>query len=225
MDRSLLARLSAIPFRKPQLGRDYWILERALVNGDEIVERIHGRDDWLLGLPHRQETWPGMRVANALLAAEMDVVEAWVRKQTGAKRLWQEQAPDGAQLDHNVAQLVGARESGPRPHTDSRALCRWAAVLYLTPKPDARAGTSFYRLRLPGGRLGGNVCPAPHANLREAFGVQGLPLEAWHEELVVENVFNRLLLYRADLIHSASRYFGGAAPRSRRMTAVFFWMA
>ena len=115
-------------------------------------------------------------------------------------------------------------ESGPRPHTDSRALCRYAAVIYLTPQPEADAGTSFYRLRYPNGALGGNICSPPHANLREALGVKGLPLEAWQEETRVENKFNRMLLYRANMVHSASSYFG-FEHADKRMTAVFFWMA
>ena len=41
--------------------------------------------------------------------------------------------------------------------------------------------------------------------------------------MTVPNVFNQFLLYRADLVHSATRYFG-TEPHTRRMTAVFFWM-
>jgi hypothetical protein len=51
-----------------------------------------------------------------------------------------------------------------------------------------------------------------------------LPLEAWQEETRVENKFNRMLLYRANMVHSASNYFG-FDHADKRMTAVFFWMA
>jgi hypothetical protein len=40
----------------------------------------------------------------------------------------------------------------------------------------------------------------------------------------IEHRFNRLLLYRANLIHSASNYCGQSLA-GKRMTAVFFWMA
>ena len=43
-------------------------------------------------------------------------------------------APGGGTLNHNCVQVVGEGECEPRPHTDSRALCRYAAVLYLNPK-------------------------------------------------------------------------------------------
>ena len=77
---------------------------------------------------------------------------------------------------------------------------------------------------MPNGALSGNTCPPPHANLREALGVTGLPIEAWKEDVSLPNVFNRILLYRANLVHSASAYFG-TEHRTKRLTAVFFWMS
>lgn len=216
--------LNALPFRKPQLGRDYWIKDDALPNAHEVSKRCFDRKDWILGQPWNQETWPGMRCPNALLPDELAGIETWVKQQTGAKRLWNVQVDGENALHHNHVQLVGETDSGPRPHTDSRKLCRYAAVLYLTPEPERRAGTSFYRLRLPNGALGGNYCPAPHANLREALSVTHLRVSAWAEMLAIPNEFNRLLLYRAEFVHSASAYFG-VGYHAKRMTAVFFWMS
>ncbi len=217
-------RPANLSYRKPQLGRDYWVQDDFLPNAADISARMYAATDWELGAPHRPEPWPGMRSANALNAEELAMVEAWVKKMTGAKRLWQEATPEGATLNHNYVQLVGMAESGPRPHTDSTKLCRYAAVIYLTPNPDPDAGTSFYRQAFPNGTLGGNVCLPPHANLHQALGVKSLPLEAWKEDVRVENKFNRILLYRANLVHSATNYFG-FDQAERRMTALFFWMA
>ena len=216
--------LNALPYRKPQIGRDYWVKDNFLPNALEVVERCLAIKSWDLGQPWRNETWPGMRCAEALLPDELAIVEAWVKKQTGASKLWQEASPDFGSLSHNYVQVVGGAESGPRPHTDSRKLCKYAGVLYLTPNAPASGGTSFYRLRFPNGALGGNSCPPPYANLREAMGITKLPLEAWQEDVTVKNVFNRILVYRSDLVHSATSYFG-TEPKSKRMTAVFFWMA
>jgi hypothetical protein len=213
-----------LSYRKPQAGRDYWVCDEVLPNAREVAARCFARSDWELGAPHTQLPWPGMRSPNALTAGEMDHVEAWVRKATGATKLWQERAPEGRTLNHNYVQLVGMAESGARPHTDSRALCRYAAVIYLSPEPEADAGTSFYRQRYPNGQLGGNMCSPPHTNLREALGVTALPPQAWQEEVRIENRFNRMLLYRANLVHSATSYFG-FDHADKRMTAVFFWMA
>jgi hypothetical protein len=220
----MVATLPSLTYRKPQLGRDYWINDDILPDPLAVSQRCYAQGEWELGAPHRNEPWPGMRAAGALLPSELAIVEAWVKKVTGAKKLWTESTPEGATLNHNFAQLVGIAESGPRPHTDSRKLCRYAAVIYLTPEPDPDGGTSFYRLRYPNGALGGNICSPPHANLREALGVKSLPLEAWQEETRVANKFNRMLLYRANMVHSASSYFG-FDHLEKRMTAVFFWMA
>ena len=68
------------------------------------------------------------------------------------------------------------------------------------------------------------MCPPQHANLREALGVAGLPPTAWQAELAIPNVFNRLLIYRGDLVHAATSYFGSDL-KSKRLTVVFFWRA
>jgi hypothetical protein len=228
---SFKAGAAAIPPGAPRLayeplvqGRNFWVKDDVLPNALEIRARCLDQPRWDLGYPHRPEPWPGMRFKDALNDAELASVEGWVRSVTGCERLWVEAAPGGARLDCNVAQLVGADESGPRPHTDRRDLCRYAAVIYLTPQAPASAGTSFYRLRYPNGALGGNCCPPPHHNLVEALKVHKLPPQAWVEERRIDNVFNRMLLYKASLVHSASGYFG-RTPGDKRLTTAFFWMA
>jgi hypothetical protein len=211
-------------YRKPQEGRDYWILDGALKDPEAVIARAFAREDWIYGFPHKQEPWPGMRALIALTPEELEPIEAFVRKATGSKRLWQGSTPEGATLNHNCFQLVGREESGPRPHTDSLKLCRYAAVIYLNPKPPEATGTTFFRLRLRDGKLGGNMVQPPATNLVDALGTGKMPLEAWAPEMELENRFNRLVVYKAALVHSATRYFG-REPKDRRLTAVFFWMA
>lgn len=216
--------MKQIPYRRPKLDKDYFVVDNVLDNIEEVRERCLKRGDWTQGYPYRNETWPGMRCQNGLTGDEIKIVEDVVKKKTGSRELWQANVPGEGALSHNFVQLVGASESGPRPHTDSKKLCRYAAVLYLTPDAPADAGTSFYRIRYPDGSLGGNCCPPPYFNLRDALGLRALPIEAWQQEMSVDNVFNRLLLYRGDLVHSASKYFG-SSMQEKRMTIVFFWMA
>jgi hypothetical protein len=212
-----------IPYRKPQLGRDYWIQDKALPNAEEIAERCLAAGDWILGHPYAAQPWPGKRWRNALRPEELARVEALVHQKTSVTQMWRDTSEALRFVDHNSAQLVGEDESRSMPHTDAKD-CRFAGVLYLTPGAPPTAGTSFYRLRNPDGSLGGNQCPPQHASLREALGVPSLPMSAWHEELAIPNVFNRLVFYRSDLVHAATSYFG-VTHRTKRLTIVFFWKA
>ena len=218
------AAVRPLPYRKPTQGRDYWLFDDVLADPAAVRARCLARDDWSRGYPYTHETWPGMRSTPALLPAELETIEARVREATGSKRLWVGSASDGSQLNHNCVQVVGVDESGPKPHTDSRTLCRYAAVLYLNPTAPTHCGTSFYRQRLGGGGLGGNVVMPPHANLVEALGTRYVAADAFVEDARIEHRFNRLLVYRANMIHSATAYCGEALE-DRRMAAVFFWMA
>lgn len=96
-------------------------------------------------------------------------------------------------------------------------------MLYLNPGVPDDCGTSFYRQRLPNGQLGGNIASPPHANLVEALGTRFVPPNSFVEDLRIDHRFNRLLIYRANIIHSATAYWGFELAE-KRMAAVFFWM-
>ncbi len=208
-------------------GRDFWVLDNALPDPTAVRQRLLARTDWVEGAPRRPESWPGRRAQPALTPDELAPLEAWARACTGARRLF---APAGLagpdrQLNHNCVQLVGAHDASPRPHTDARRLCRYAGVLYLNPAVPDHCGTGFYRVRLPDGRLGGNTLPGRFDNLVEALDARFVPADLFVLDQAVDHRANRLLLYRADLIHSATAYWGGADLASQRMAVVLFWMA
>lgn len=217
-------RLPVLPYRKPTQGRDYWCIDDVLPDPDRVRARALERTDWVLGWPQRPESWPGMRIMPGLEPDELAIVEARVKALTGASKLSVQASPDGTTLNHNCIQAVGADEGEVRPHTDSRALCRYAAVLYLNPAAPDDCGTAFFRQRLPNGQLGGNTVMKPHNNLVEALGTRFVPPGSFVQDVAVPHRYNRLLLYQANLIHSATRYCGSTLE-SRRMAAVFFWMA
>jgi hypothetical protein len=216
--------LRMLPYRKPIEGRDYWVFDDVLANADAVRERCLAKQDWSLGFPHTSESWPGRRALPALETEELSQIEARVMQATGARKLWVQGTPEGKTLNHNCVQAVGAHEAGARPHTDSRALCRYAGVLYLTPDAPQACGTSFYRQRMPGGQLGGNIVSGPHNNLVEALGTRFVPPGSFIEDVRIPNKFNRLLIYSAALIHSATAYCGSVLA-DERMAAVFFWMS
>ena len=212
-----------LPYEPLEHGKNYWVVDNVLANAEEIAERCFTYPQWEYGAPYQPESWPGMRFHGALNQAELDRIETLVKSLVGKDKLWMEQPPGGLRLDCNVAQLVGEKESSPHPHTDSRTLCRYACVIYLSPNPPPGSGTSFCRLRYPNGAIGGNMVGAPHNNLVDALKVRGLPIEAWYEDMRVENVFNRMILYKANFVHCATGYFGKEL-REKRLTTVFFWM-
>ncbi|MFB7788443.1 DUF6445 family protein [Streptomyces vinaceus] len=216
--------LPVLPYRKPTRGRDYWVLDDVLPDPDAVRERCLAKDDWTEGYPHKPESWPGLRAMPGLEPDELALVERLVRKVTGAQKIWAERPAGGGTFNHNCVQVVGEGESESRPHTDSRSLCRYAAVLYLNPKVPKDCGTSFYRQSLPGGALGGNQVIAPHNNLVDALGTRFVSPDAFTEDVRVPHRSNRLLLYSANLIHSATGYWGRTLEE-KRMTAVFFWKA
>ena len=117
-------------------------------------------------------------------------------------------------------------EGVARPHVDSARICDYAAVLYLHPSPPtSHCGTSFYRLHLPGQPADGNYCPREYESLSEVPGLSHeMDPTMFDEILEVPYVFNRLVAYKSDLIHSATGYFGwDHALASKRMAVVFFW--
>lgn len=213
-----------LPYRRPTEGRDYWVIDDVLTDPHGVRQRLLEREDWAYGHPHTAEAWPGMRAIPALQDDELTGLDALVCRLTGRKRVWAEQGREGARLNHNCVQVVGATEGAVKPHTDSLDLCRFAAVLYLTPDAPSRCGTAFYRQRQPSGQLGGNLVTKPHRNLVDALGTRFVPPGSFVEDIRIENRFNRLLLYHANLIHSGAAYCGDTLE-NKRMTAVFFWMA
>lgn len=219
-------RADTLPYRKPEPGKDYWIKDNILPDPYTVVERCFNKTAWTLGSPWKDEAWPGMRSPDALLPSELAIVEEWVRQQTGVKALRAQGDPANAVSGHNYVQVVGGGDGVSRPHVDSSKLCNYAAVLFLHPYPPTKhSGTSFFRLKLPDGTLGGNICPPPYESLSQVPGFeQGSDLTFWEEDIEVPNVFNRLLMYKSDIVHSATSYFGWDHELgSKRITAVFFW--
>ena len=107
-------------------------------------------------------------------------------------------------------------------HTDGQ---EWAGAIYLTPNAPVQCGTSFFKSKINGW----NRAPNPD-------GSEGNPM-AIHREIfskgfydrtdlelvdIVGNVFNRLVLWGARLIHAASEYFGNTKENSRLFQLFFF---
>jgi hypothetical protein len=213
-----------LPYEEPKLGENFWIKDDFFPSdtAKDIANRCYNKKKWKLGKPYTDELWPGMRSKNALNAKELLKVEDWVKSIIGKDKLWVVKS-QSVLVDNNTAILVGGKEGSARPHVDNRNLCRYAAVLYLNTTAPPNSGTSFYRLRYNNGAAGGNKVCAPHANLVDALKTSSLPPDAWYEDVAIENQYNRMILFKGDMAHSASGYFG-EEKRDKRLAVTFFWM-
>ena len=220
--------MSLLPYRDLTLGTDYWIQDNVLPNALEIAQRCMGFTTWTLGSPWRPEPWPGMRAPGALTPNEVHTVENCVKQFLHIPNLTPQTDSEAGLSGHNHIQICGGSEGVARPHVDSAKICDYAAVLYLHPSPPTtHSGTSFYRLHLPGESPDGNYCPKEFESLSEVPGLsREMDPTMFDEILEVPYVFNRLVTYKSDLIHSATGYFGwDHALASKRMAVVFFWKA
>lgn len=108
-------------------------------------------------------------------------------------------------------------------HMDSQ---RYAATIYLTPDAPFECGTSFYASKVNGIR----GCPTRNGTSDEEANrligetFQGGFLDKTKFDLVdqIGNVFNRLVIWDAKLIHAASQYFGQSKDDSRLFQMFFF---
>ena len=220
--------MSLLPYRDLILGKDYWIQDNVLSNALEIAQRSIDQSSWILGSPWRPEPWPGMRAPSALTKDEIQVVEDCVKKNLDVPHLSPQSNSEAGVSGHNHMQICGGSEGVARPHVDSAKICDYAAVLYLHPSPPTtHAGTSFYRLHLPGETPDGNYCPKEFESLSDVPGLsRNMDPTMFNEILEAPYVFNRLVAYKSDLIHSATGYFGwDHTLASKRMAVVFFWKA
>lgn len=94
----------------------------------------------------------------------------------------------------------------------------WAGVLYLTPNPPPGYGTSIYSRK----DNGVYECTSSETEYNQDSDLIG-NLDNWRPELVVENRYNRLILYRGALYHRSSIPGFGTVPENSRLFQVFFF--
>lgn len=102
-------------------------------------------------------------------------------------------------------------------HSDTQ---RWAGVIFLTPNAPPASGTSFFKSWRTGARASEEIL-TPDAE-RETFAGKLLDRTAWEEVDRIGNVYNRLAIWDAHLIHSATDYFG-ADVQDARLFQMLFW--
>lgn len=90
----------------------------------------------------------------------------------------------------------------------------WACVLYLTPNPPPDSGTTIYR-NIHSGAWDSEV----HLHTPEQLADRS----QWAVHEVLENRYNRLVMYPGSIYHAATRAGFGTDLQSGRLTQVFFF--
>jgi len=110
-------------------------------------------------------------------------------------------------------------------HVDTQS---YAAVVYLTPDAPPESGTTFFRSKInklreePSNEVATLLNKNKHQIINEIFQRGFYDKTQFEVVDVVGNVFNRLVIWDAKLIHAASEYFGTNAKDSRLFHMFFF---
>jgi hypothetical protein len=106
-------------------------------------------------------------------------------------------------------------------HVDN--VTQWAGVLYLTPFAPVSSGTGLFRHKLT------NWTTEPYfdnneinENLKNLIYEDAHDMSKWDMHSMVGNVFNRLVLYRANQWHQSLDYFGKDMYDGRLFMTFFF---
>lgn len=99
----------------------------------------------------------------------------------------------------------------------------WAGVWYLTPFAPITSGTGLFRHKLTGWTTepyfdDGNV----NQTLKDLIYVDAWDMTKWEMHSMVGNIFNRLVLYRANQWHQSLDYFGRSVNDGRLFMTFFF---
>jgi hypothetical protein len=101
-------------------------------------------------------------------------------------------------------------------HTDVQ---QWAGVMFLTPNAPVTCGTTIYRHPSQIAHNTIVVTPELHSGVFAGGFYDSTPFEPVD---VVGNVYNRVLLFNANMVHAASQYFGTDKNNSRLFQMFFF---
>lgn len=125
-------------------------------------------------------------------------------------------APGGLEY-HGSSWCYHATLAGvPEVYHADTGLGEWGAVLYLTPGAPVESGTSLWRHRRTGRTTGD---PGAYSDRPGPWCY--LDRTEWDETDFAGNVWNRMVIFRADRVHAMRRPFGWS-PATGRLTQLFF---
>lgn len=192
-----------------------------IVVDDFLSDAVAFRDAALrLTYPEQQGAFPGR---NSLERLEIDGLPEYISQLAG-ERL-QPMSPPGS---HAKCRITLATDVGRgNVHVDPGY---WSGILYLSRPEDCRGGTDFFRHRRTGtdrrpmtpeevAALGYATYEESHRDIIER---DGLDETAWETTMTVPMRFNRLVMLRPWLWHTAGPGFGDSLENGRLVYLMFF---
>lgn len=173
-----------------------------------------------LTYPPQDGAFPGR---NSLERMEIDGLDGYVSQLTG-ERL-RPMSPPGSHAKFRIT--LAADVGRGRVHVDPGY---WSGILYLSRPGDCRGGTDFFRHRRTGtdrrpmneqevAALGYASYDEAHRDIIER---DGLDEAAWETTMTVPMRYNRLVLLRPWLWHTAGPGFGDRLENGRLVYLMFF---
>jgi Family of unknown function (DUF6445) len=105
-------------------------------------------------------------------------------------------------------------------HVDDSA--NWAGVVYLTPDAPVSAGTGLFRSKVNGLRTWRKFEHTDKENENAEHIINSVDYTKWDIVDRIGNIYNRLILYRGDLLHVSLDYFGHDVNDGRLFQTFFF---
>ena len=166
-------------------------------------------------------TYPGRNAVEAFLPEGLDRMASIIvgEKLTGFAQ---------GQSHHGKFRVtLEGEESRYQVHVDPSSLW-WVGVVYLTLPQHCEGGTAFYRHKA----LGYDSTPpqevleaAGYPDVKTLLAQDGPDLEKWEHLMTVPMRFNRLILYRPWMWHSAAPGFGDSPETGRLIQVLSFQKA
>ncbi|MGN7917869.1 MULTISPECIES: DUF6445 family protein [Lysobacter] len=194
----------------------------SLIVVDDFFEHANGLRDAALRLtyPDQEGAFPGR---NSLERIELDGLAQYVSSIVG-ERL-KVISPLGSHAKFRIT--LGSDQGRGKVHVDPGY---WSGVLYLSRPEDCRGGTDFFRHRRTNtdrrpmnerelAELGYASIDEAHQDIIER---DGLDDSCWETTMTVPMRFNRLILLRPWLWHTAGAGFGDSLQNGRLVYLMFF---
>lgn len=194
----------------------------SLIVVDDFFEHANGLRDAALRLtyPDQEGAFPGR---NSLERIELDGLAQYVSSIVG-ERL-KVISPLGSHAKFRIT--LGSDQGRGKVHVDPGY---WSGVLYLSRPEDCRGGTDFFRHRRTNtdrrpmnerelAELGYASIDEAHQDIIER---DGLDDSCWETTMTVPMRFNRLILLRPWLWHTAGAGFGDSLHNGRLVYLMFF---